>query len=371
MRLFYATGAPADFIGAHQDWRAGNSDSVALTFSGQIAEFAQHADAHCLMVSGHPNGNELDDDRFHIRHVPPRPASGLRWHVEYLRRGLELFKMAKDFAAHAAVIDSGTMPLPVLELFRRDGIRPVPLFHNSLFPLAGRSLPSRLGSPLSAAALRRCSPISVSPLVRRQIGHGREIRPQFNRSYFQQIEPPTFRLPFNILYVGRVEADKGVFDIVEAAKLCGSEISWTICGDGSAFAALREAAKGLPIEIMGFVGAAEQIALRSRCQAVIVPTRSTFSEGLAMSAVEAILSRRPLITNRAVPALELLRYASIEAEPDDPVSIARAALHLARNEAVWRSLVDACDDLQEPFYDRRNSLASALAVILGWPQLAG
>ena len=229
--------------------------------------------------------------------------------------------------------------------------------------LAGRTWAGRIAAPLSAFALGRCHPICVSPAVRRQVGHGLEIRAQFNRDYFAKIDPPAFERPLNILFVGRVEADKGVFDIVEAAKLCGSEVNWTICGDGSALSDLRGAAQGLPIDIRGFVGAAEQIDLRSRCQAVVVPTRSTFTEGLAMSAVEAILSGRPLITNCAVPALELLRPACVEHEPDDATSIADAALLLARNEAEWSSRVRASAALQEPFYDRRNGLTAALAKV--------
>lgn len=363
MKLFYATGAAADFISAHRDWRARTGDSVALTFSGQVADFAQQAGAACLMVSGHPDGRHFDDGQFEIRHIPSRQASGLRWHVEFARRGLRLLQMAKEFGADVAVIDSGTMPLPLLEAFRQSGIRPVPVFHNTLYPLAGRTWAGRIAAPLSAFALRRCQPICVSPAVRRQVGHGLEIRAQFNRDYFEQFDPPIFKRPFNILFVGRVEADKGVFDLVDAAKLCGSEVSWTICGDGSALSNLRSAAQGLPIDVRGFVGAAEQIDLRSHCQAIIVPTRSTFTEGLAMSAVEAVLSGRPLITNRAVPALELLRPACIEHEPDDPASIANAALLLARNEAAWSLRVGACVALQEPFYDRRNGLAAALAKV--------
>ena len=363
MKLFYATGAAADFIGAHHHWRAGTGDSVAHTFSGQIADFAQQAGATCLMVSGHPDGRQIEDGQFEIRHIPSRQANGLRWHIGFARRGLSLLRMAKEFGADVAVIDSGTMPLPFLEAFRRSGIRAVPVLHNTLYPLAGPSLADRITTPLTALALRRSPPISVSPAVRRQVGHGLEIRAQFNRDYFEQIDPPTFKRPFNVLFVGRVEEDKGVFDIVEAAKRCGPEVSWTICGDGSCLSDLRDAARDLPIDVRGFAGAAEQIDLRGRCQAVVVPTRSTFTEGLAMSAVEAILSHRPLITNPAVPALELLRPACLEHEPDDPASIADAALLLARDEAAWSSRVDACAALQEPFYDRRNGLTAALAKV--------
>ena len=118
------------------------------------------------------------------------------------------------------------------------------------------------------------------------------------------------------------------------------------------------------MEVRGWTSPEAQTELRSRCQAVIVPSRSDLNEGMAMSAVEAILSRRPLITNRAVPALEVLRPAAIEAEPDNARSYADAVLSLARDPGRWQTLVDACGQLEEPFYDRRHGLTAALEEIL-------
>ena len=83
-----------------------------------------------------------------------------------------------------------------------------------------------------------------------------------------------------------------------------------------------------------------------------------------MTAVEAILAGRPLITNAVVPALEVLRPACVEAEPENPRSIADAVLGLSRSESRWQSLVDACPALQPPFYDPRHSLTAALTKIL-------
>ncbi len=317
-----------------------------------------------MMVSGHPDRQSTTDGRFVIKHEPRWPAHGVRWHLEHIRYGLRLLRLARNFNADTAIIDSGTMPLPMLALFSASGMRVVPVFHNTLRPVQGQSALSRLTLPLSKAAIRLSRPISVSPAVYRQVGRGHQMRAQFTREYFARISPPQFKAPFNVLYVGRVEVDKGVFDIVEAAKICGNIVHWTICGDGSAVDRLRQEAKGLPIDVLGFVNGEEQVALRSDCQAVIVPTKSSFTEGLAMSAVEAILSYRPLVTNCVVPALELLRPASVEVKPDDPTSIAAGVLALAQDRSLWQSKVDACDQLGDPFYDRRNGLAEVLRLTL-------
>jgi glycosyltransferase involved in cell wall biosynthesis len=275
-----------------------------------------------------------------------------------------LLNLAREFGADAAVIDSGTIPYWTMSAFRKAGMMVIPVFHNCLHPAKGSSGIQKLSVYLAKRALKKTHPIFVSPEAKRQVGHGLEIRAQFRREYFENVSPASFASPFNVLSVGRIDASKGVFDIVEAARLCGSEVSWTICGSGADLDKMREASRGLPIDVRGWTSPEAQIPLRSRCQAVIVPSRSDLNEGMAMSAVEAILSGRPLITNRAVPALEVLRPAAIEAEPDNPRSYADVALSLARDPLRWRTLVDACRQLEEPFYNRRHSLTAALEEIL-------
>ncbi|MFL6727722.1 MAG: glycosyltransferase family 4 protein [Sphingomicrobium sp.] len=366
MKLFYATTAPADFINAHRAWAAGTDydREVSITFSSQVEDFIAEMDAPALMVSGHPNGERLTDGPTEIRHMPKAPRTGWRWHVEDYRHARGLIRLATDFGADIAVVDSGTMPFPSLISMQRRGIKVIPVFHNTLYRPTGPSLAQRLERPWARKFLSSTTPVHVSPACKRQVGHGLEIRAQFRREQFEKVAPAQFARPFNVLFVGRILTIKGVFDIVEAARLCGDAVTWTICGTGSDLEGLKQASRGLPIDIRGWTSVDELNELRSRCQAVIVPTRTDFEEGMAMTAVEAILAGRPLITNAVVPALEVLRPACVEAEPENPRSIADAVLGLSRGESRWQSLVDACPALQAPFYDPRHGLTAALTKIL-------
>jgi glycosyltransferase involved in cell wall biosynthesis len=49
-----------------------------------------------------------------------------------------------------------------------------------------------------------------------------------------------------------------------------------------------------------------------RCHVVLVPTRSSYSEGFNAVVAEAILSGRPVITSKLCPAIELVRDAVVE-----------------------------------------------------------
>ena len=90
-----------------------------------------------------------------------------------------------------------------------------------------------------------------------------------------------------------------------------------------------------------------------------------FTEGLAMTAAEAILAGRPVVTNPVVPALEVLRSACVEAKTDDAESHLEAVLKLATDADLYRSVCAACFQYQEQFYDRKYGLAQSLKTALG------
>jgi glycosyltransferase involved in cell wall biosynthesis len=198
------------------------------------------------------------------------------------------------------------------------------------------------------------------------------MRAQFVRSYFAAIRPaqPAAR-PFRVTFVGRLQAEKGALDIVAMARHAEARapglIRWTICGGGSDLDVLRADVAVSKLDdvviIRGWTTPAELQHVYGESHASIVPTRSSFAEGLAMTAVEAILSGRALITNPVVPALELLQDAAVAAVTDDPTSHADAVLALATDSALYGRLAAACATLGEPFLDRKLGLTAVLHAI--------
>jgi glycosyltransferase involved in cell wall biosynthesis len=118
------------------------------------------------------------------------------------------------------------------------------------------------------------------------------------------------------------------------------------------------------VHIRGWTSLGDLRDVYSRSHVSIVPTRSDFIEGLAMTAAEAILAGRPAITNSVVPALEVLRPACVEAKTNDVDSYVNAILKLIVDPDRYRSLCNACPDLQTQFYDRRQGLAAKLKTVL-------
>ena len=389
MRIFYAAG-PGDIIAAHGHWRRGEHDpsEVALTFSGQVEDFCRARGAAAWLVSSHPRRETVRDGDFVLEHRP-RPLAergGLLHHLGQLAYGFSLWRSARRFRADVAIVDSGSTHPFLLTLFALAGTDVVPVLHNTLWP---RGFPPRRALPRLVLWLDsffwRWVPLAtlcVSPECARQVetltgGRSRPLHPvraQFRSEYFASIPPPPPHAtrPFRMLFIGRVNRSKGVFDLLEmAARLEAErpgEVHFEVCGTGPDLAELgkRRSAERLEraVTLHGWTSLEALRDVYARCHAAIVPTRSSFIEGLAMTAAEAALAGRPVITSQVVPALELLRPACIEAVTDDISSYVAAIDRLLDDAALYARLRAACPQVTAPFTDRSLGLAAALARVI-------
>lgn len=121
------------------------------------------------------------------------------------------------------------------------------------------------------------------------------------------------------------------------------------------------------VNIRGWTSLEDLRAVYADCHAAIVPTRSTFIEGLAMTAAEAVLADRPVITSPVVPALEVVRPAAVGATTNDPDSYVEQILKLIDDPAWYESMVRACPEAGRPFVNRKLALTTVLKGILGEP----
>jgi glycogen synthase len=382
-RFFYAAAGPGDIIKAHQHWRESVDDpnEVSLTFSSQIAAFCNDCRAPTLMVSPQGDGRVHEDALFQLEHWKKPQLRGIAYHLGEIRYGLRLLNRARRFRADTALIDVGAMPVFMMSLFALLRIKVVVILHNTLWPSGFppmRSV-SRFILLLDRCLFWRNSPHAVIGVSHECIRQVESLSPnasyqrlvslaQFDPHYFEQIAPPPLGGPFNILFVGRAERAKGLLDLVDMAAHVDAKqpglVRWLVCGDGPHLADLRARItdRGLDsiFEVAGWTRPADLIAYYSRSHAAIVPTRSDFAEGMAMTAIQAICAGRPLITCAVVPALEHLRAASIEAVTDNAESYADMVYRLATDKDLYRQLQSHCAPLSRQFYDRRTGLRAAL-----------
>jgi len=328
-RIFYAAG-PGDVIRAHGHWMRNEPDPTQLpiTYSSEFCDFCRDINAEAYIVSSHNEKHVFRDGPITLEHRPkPRPgAAGLAYHFHEILYAFRLLERAVRFRANWAVLHSGSTHLFVMPAFRLLGIRTVVMLHNTLWPsgFPPRRRVQRLIARINSMCFRwaATATVGVSPECIRQVKQltrGRhnalyEIRPHYGRQTFETIPPPPpfdRDNPFKILWSGRMEGNKGPLDVLKIARQieqrAPGRVRWHVIGTGPVvdqFQCERErlglnsvvsySTWKLPTELREIIGITH---------ATIVPTRSVFAEGLAKTAVESVLSGRPVITSRVVPAL--------------------------------------------------------------------
>ena len=383
-RVFWCAG-PGDIIDAHGYWKRNQRypTEVSLTFSGQIEDFCREIGALGHFVATHQRRDYVRDGAFTLEHRPKRLRGGAAFHVGEVLYGLGLWMTAVRFKADVALVDSGCAHFFVFSLFRLSRIQVVPILHNTLWPsgFPPRKLIPRIVLRLDSLIFWRRVPtavIAVSPECARQVDILRrekrypilQTRAQFYSDYFAKIAPaPAYEnRPFRIMYIGRIVRVKGVFDILEIARKIENShpglIRWEMCGRGRDFDELKNRHRELLLDevvvLRGWTSLEDLVNVYGRSHASIVPTRSGFTEGLAMTAAEAILAGRPVITNPVVPALEVLRRACVEAKTDDTASHLEAVMRIATDSKLYTQTCAACTDYRAQFFDRENFGLSAV-----------
>jgi glycosyltransferase involved in cell wall biosynthesis len=387
-RVFYASGGAANIIGAHEAWRSGVQDptEVSITFSSQIADFCRSIGAHAYFVSPHGDARTATIDEFVLEHRPKKGGHGLSYHLNEIVYALGLLMTARRFKADLALMDTGATPVFMLTLFKLFGIPVVSILHNTLWPahFPQQRRRDRVLRWLDRIFWRHgaAGAIAVSPECERQVRAEAprltypiiQIRAQFHRDYFAAIPPPPphTQRPFRVMFIGRVTESKGIFDMLEMAQSLERTdpglVHWTICGKGDGFDALQAQrdAMGLEnvVDLAGWVSLERLRDIYAQSHAAIVPTRSGFAEGLAMTAVEAVLAGRPVILNPVVPAIDVLGPAVLSGQTNDPESHADQVRRLACDPVLYCRLQKACAGCEAPFYDREQSLTAGLWKLL-------
>ncbi|HEV7139214.1 MAG TPA: glycosyltransferase [Steroidobacteraceae bacterium] len=382
MRLF-ATLGPGDIVAAQRKELSGARfvQGASQTHSGQLYRYCGLKGISALFVSYSPNADSLDTPWVRFVNLPRRwnDAGGWRFHCGRILYAIKLARMARAFRADLALIDSGTAHYFALAVFRLLNVPIAVNFHNVRWP-QGFGPRGRMGAVVRALDswfFRRVAVAAMgcSPECGEQArADGASGLPYFG--WCAQYDPDGFtpdavdpvRVPFRVLFSGRVEREKGVFDLIEIAarlrKQCRIPVRIDVCGNGRALEELRAAVAaggyGECISFHGHLQRAELLEAYKRAHAIIVPTRSGFCEGMPLVCAEAVLSGRPVVTSRISNVLPVIGAAVAEAQPDDPPSYVSAIRRLAEDGRHYEALQSACASVARQFLEPERGYTAAV-----------
>ncbi|HZK81388.1 MAG TPA: glycosyltransferase family 4 protein [Humisphaera sp.] len=386
LRILYAAG-PGDVIGTYRHWKEGRDDpsQVAVTYSGQFYSLCRELGASGYVISYCPRVERVVEAPFEIEHRPVRfgKGPGPLYHLGQLWYGLRLTISAIRFKADVAVVADGAhwFSLALLPLM---GVKVVPTLHCVLWrkgqPPSG--IVKRIVTMLDGWFFRNCTAgvLSLSKDITDQLSQllkGKEKKvipflPIYRIESFQGLGVPANPPPFRVFFAGRIERNKGVFDLLEIARRFKTDgrldIEFDLCGEGGALPELRQAVATADVaerfRLHGHVEKPKMRAMYDAAHVVIVPTTSDFIEGFNKVVAEAVLAGKPVVTSSVCPALEYVRDAVIEVPPDDVRAYGDAVLRLRNDPAFYESKRQGCIAAQPQFYDVSRSWGTALRTML-------
>lgn len=381
MNIFLAMG-PGDIVTDHQTLSSGAAKrgETSITFSSQAVRLIRNRGDRALLVSSNPRRDSFNDGQIESRNEP-KPLAGRRgilFHLSQALYAMKLAFMAGRFRSDIAIVDSGSCHWFMLSLFSLLRIPVAVNFHNVRWPhghepKAGlprliRTLDSRFFRHHSVAAMG-CSPECMVQVR----ADGAERLPyfpwtaQYHATGFEPEIAPT-NDAFYIVFAGRIERSKGVFDLVEMARVLETAhprpVRFEICGDGSDLGPLRQAVERAnltqQINVRGRLERQDLLEAYQRSYAIIVPTRGNFCEGMPLVCAEAMLAGRPVITSVLSNALPVIGAAIAEASPESVTSYAATIEKITTEPEYWALLRAGTKGCREQFLDRSQSYAAAM-----------
>lgn len=379
--LIYIEG-PGDIVEAFTRWKKQEDvlTETSRTFSSQVFDFSKNNNISSLFISTHA---DKKNDRYlnlAAENMPKKMFSGgLGYHLSQIIYGVRILGVCLRHRPRYLHVTSGVTHWMMLAPLKLIGIKIFPQFHNTLWPkgFPPSSAKDKIILLLNGWFLKHIATATVccSPEIRSQINqisnHTRcpdiQFRAQFYRHNFENPPPAPAHIarPFTVVFAGRIEHNKGVFDLLSMAEAMQSQdVVFHICGGGPAEQELQAECNRRNLTkrvlIHGKLKRPELLAIYNQGHAVIVPTRSDFCEGLPMVAIEAVLLGRPVITSRLSNALDVLTEAIVEAQPDDVQSYVKAIEKLMSDKTYYEKTCNACKALREPFLDGTQGLTKVL-----------
>lgn len=387
-RIYYLAGA-ADIASDYKTWVAKGSNAASFgggVFMEQFFQFCHEFNADAQLVST-ADGTSLHAGRFVLEYRNPNTQNlaGLRYHAKLISYMIGVIVSIIRFRPDLLLIGVADRYWFMFYVFYFSKIKIVPFFHCTLWPRMKSfdqlTLAQKILFRMTGMFLKnRCEAVlSISDVIAPQLNKitsGRapriiHFRPIYERAMFKDISPPDWhRSPFRVVFVGRIAADKGIYDLLEVVRLLSRRncagIAFDICGTGEELSNLNNIAKReqlINVNIHGQCDRKRLHTIYSQCHVVIVPTTREFPEGFNRVSIEAVLCGRPVVISSAAIEPKIVA-AAIEVKPSDIEGFANAIVKLRDDNDAYRRLCSGAAASQEVFYDKNYGWEHALRDIL-------
>lgn len=371
LRISYIAG-PGDVVGTYKQWQNGKTDSrvPVIAYSTMFYELVKRLEgkAQILCATEPPTTPSAP---FNFVQLPNPDYNGrLKYRLSQTRRIRVALREVDKFQPHLIVASSDLPAAAWPALAQRAPL--IPSLHNTFwpmgYPMTGMrgylryQVLQRQAKSVSAAVCtsKECAR-QISILTNRRIA-GRVECPQILKSYAETPRHKARRL----LYLGRIEDNKGIFLLLEAFVTVmrdQPETSLIFAGSGGSDTLLQRRINELEttrVQFLGSLSASDVHQTLSETDLLVCPTTTSFNEGLALVGFEAAAHGVPCVLSSIVPAKDLLKTCASVFPADDGAALKSCLAQLIENDAAYTELVQGTAGIRKMIYDRSQSWGSQL-----------
>jgi len=370
LRISYLSGT-GDVVGTFRHWMDGRHDPrvPVITYSAMFYDMVEALSAHAQIITPW-NSEGVSDPRFKFETIAREPSSGVAKVASELRYTRKCIAAINLYDPHIVVSNTDFQPLGWRSLKKKR--RLILSAHNTFWPMGSR--PSDLKS-LAKLAILKFQAAALDGAVCTSSECQRQIASVTRNRVLGQVEFPQLVDEFELngassarrlLYLGRIEASKGVFMLLDAFAAVSASVpglSLTFAGTGTAEKELEEkiAATGShDVRFVGNLDAKGVHAAIADSDLIVCPTMTTFNEGLALVGFEAAAHGVPSLVSSVVPAADLLGQGCMVFTADDSASLRSALASLTADAERYQRLKAEVVKIRPSLYDRSKSWGSAL-----------
>lgn len=326
-RVGYAAG-PGDVVGTFRHWLADHHDprEHAVTYSGTFLNWCQEKGVRASVRSSCLNLDHASSQSISVSNKGSHTAgkSGIAYHLGRLRDALSFTKWVLQFQPAKLVATGDDIPNWTLCAYRLMGINVIRSLHCRLPQHKGlRRIIENTFFRFSADGFLVVSQSIEDDVKKIGVKENTPIErfyPQFHIKQPHPVRSTNSIWPRSILFVGRIERNKGIFDLLDAFKLLNPTVrkqcALEFVGNGSALEALANEVrqKGLAQQVFfhGHLEKEELSAAYENSSVVVVPTRSDFVEGFNKVVIEGLLYGKKVVASDQCPsAIEFSEYLEV------------------------------------------------------------
>jgi len=375
LRISYLPG-PGDVVGSFNYWQDRRHDVrvPCIAYSTMFFELVSQLGAQAQIISavGLPDTTHPQITFAHVK--PPVWQSRREFFQTQKIYTTALVSAVADFDPHI-VVASSDVPEHAWSALGGSSVL-ILSQHNSFWPQGqSRFNPKRIRKTLRVWRHGRHleDAVCISHECQRQlagISAGRLTAEVAVPQVIQHYPARNSRRARRLLYLGRIEENKGIFLLLEAVAALSEkfdDISLVFAGSGGAEDVLHQRIAGLGnphIQFLGRLPSQGVHAQIAQSDILVCPTMSSFNEGLAVVGFEAAAHGVPSILSSVVPAAELLGNSCLVFDADNQAELTQKILRFVGDTQSYQDAVAHLSGVRDQIYDRSLSWGSQLARVL-------